>query len=187
MKHLLNNLSSEEKNNIREQHTGGKQIDTSRFKSLLESKSGDVKPLLNEAVTGYISGGFINVTNDKGKTENGCVKFTRYDKTSDGKWEYDQEWAQGLSQISKGKEVKAEFDFSYAIKLVVPDDLERITLVNKELFNMHYNWSNGIAYQKTIYAKNGNLVPSENGSDMKFILTFGGPSTNKYCRSKWSS
>jgi hypothetical protein len=48
MKHLLNNMSSEEKNNIREQHTGGIKIGTSRFKSLLESTLGDAKPLVNE-------------------------------------------------------------------------------------------------------------------------------------------
>ena len=46
MKHLLNNLSEEEKNSIREQHEGGMKIDTSRFRTLLESKSGNVKPLV---------------------------------------------------------------------------------------------------------------------------------------------
>jgi hypothetical protein len=48
MKHLLNDMSSEEKNSILEQHTGGKQIDTTRFKSLLESTLGNAKPLVNE-------------------------------------------------------------------------------------------------------------------------------------------
>jgi len=48
MKHLLNNLSSEEKNSILEQHKGGMSVDTSRFRQLIESKSGDVKPLINE-------------------------------------------------------------------------------------------------------------------------------------------
>lgn len=48
MKHILNNLSSMEKKSILEQHKGGKQIDTSRFKTLLESKLGNVKPLVNE-------------------------------------------------------------------------------------------------------------------------------------------
>jgi hypothetical protein len=48
MKHILNDLSSMEKQSILEQHKGGKQIDTSRFKTLLESKLGDVKPLVNE-------------------------------------------------------------------------------------------------------------------------------------------
>jgi hypothetical protein len=48
MKHLLNNLSQEEKNRILEQHSGGKIIDTSKFKRLLESKLGDSKPLVME-------------------------------------------------------------------------------------------------------------------------------------------
>lgn len=48
MKHLLNNLSQEEKNRILEQHSGGKSIDTSKFKRLLESKLGDSKPLVME-------------------------------------------------------------------------------------------------------------------------------------------
>lgn len=48
MKHLLNNLSKEEKNSIREQHEGGMKLDTSRFRTLLESKSGDVKPLVEQ-------------------------------------------------------------------------------------------------------------------------------------------
>ena len=46
MKHLLNNLSEEEKNSIREQHEGGMKLETSRFKTLLENKSGNVKPLV---------------------------------------------------------------------------------------------------------------------------------------------
>ena len=48
MKHLLNNMSEEEKNSIREQHTDKLKIDTTKFKSLLEGKLGDVKPFLNE-------------------------------------------------------------------------------------------------------------------------------------------
>jgi len=52
MKHTLNNISQEEKNRILEQHTGGKSIDTTRFKDLLESKSGNVKPLIMERPTG---------------------------------------------------------------------------------------------------------------------------------------
>lgn len=48
MKHLLNNLSNEEKNSIRKQHNGGMSVDTSRFKQLMESTLGDVKPLISE-------------------------------------------------------------------------------------------------------------------------------------------
>ena len=48
MKHLLNNLTEEEKNSIREQHTGGMNIVTENFSKLIKTKSGDVKPLVNE-------------------------------------------------------------------------------------------------------------------------------------------
>lgn len=45
MKHLLNNLSEEEKNSIREQHTGGMKVVTENFNKLLNSKLGDAKPI----------------------------------------------------------------------------------------------------------------------------------------------
>lgn len=46
MKHLLNNLSEHEKNHIREQHTDKIKIDTSKFRRLMESKLGDVRPIM---------------------------------------------------------------------------------------------------------------------------------------------
>ena len=49
MKHILNNISEEEKNAIREQHTGGMKLNTKKFKQLLETKQGDVKPFLTES------------------------------------------------------------------------------------------------------------------------------------------
>lgn len=52
MKHLLNNLSEEEKNAIREQHTGGMKVMTENFNKLLNSKLGDAKPLVSEAIPG---------------------------------------------------------------------------------------------------------------------------------------
>lgn len=57
MKHILNNISQEEKQTILEQHSGGKFIDTSSFKRLLESKIGNVKPLVMEQVTGTTTPG----------------------------------------------------------------------------------------------------------------------------------
>jgi len=51
MKHLLNNLSSDEKNRIREQYEGGMSIDNSKFKKLIETKLGDAKPLISEEVS----------------------------------------------------------------------------------------------------------------------------------------
>lgn len=48
MKHILNNLSNEEKNSIREQHTGGMNVMTENFSKLLNSKLGDSKPLTEQ-------------------------------------------------------------------------------------------------------------------------------------------
>lgn len=46
MKHILNNLSDEEKNSIREQHSGGMKVMTENFSRLIKSKLGDSKPLV---------------------------------------------------------------------------------------------------------------------------------------------
>jgi len=51
MKHILNNLTVEEKNSILEQHTGGMKVMNENFSKLISSKLGDVKPLVNEQVT----------------------------------------------------------------------------------------------------------------------------------------
>jgi hypothetical protein len=48
MKHILNNLSEEEKNSIREQHTGGMKVMTESFSKLVNSKLGDSKPLVSD-------------------------------------------------------------------------------------------------------------------------------------------
>ena len=48
MKHILNDLSDDEKNRIREQHTGGKKITIENFNNLVNTKLGDSKPFLNE-------------------------------------------------------------------------------------------------------------------------------------------
>jgi len=48
MKHILNNLTEEEKNSIREQHTDTLKVMTENFSKLVESKLGDVKPILSE-------------------------------------------------------------------------------------------------------------------------------------------
>ena len=50
MKHLLNDMSEEEKNAIREQHAGGMKVMTENFSKLLNSKLGDSKPLVSEQV-----------------------------------------------------------------------------------------------------------------------------------------
>jgi len=48
MKHLLNHLTEEEKNAIREQHTGGMKVINENFSKLVNTKLGDSKPLVSE-------------------------------------------------------------------------------------------------------------------------------------------
>lgn len=48
MKHILNDLTDQEKNAIREQHTGGMKVMTENFSKLTNSKLGDSKPLVSE-------------------------------------------------------------------------------------------------------------------------------------------
>jgi hypothetical protein len=48
MKHILNDLTEQEKNSIREQHTGGMKVMTENFSKLVNSKLGDSKPLVSD-------------------------------------------------------------------------------------------------------------------------------------------
>jgi hypothetical protein len=48
MKHLLNNLTEEEKNRIRGQHKDSIKVVTENFSKLLNAKSGEFKPLVSE-------------------------------------------------------------------------------------------------------------------------------------------
>jgi hypothetical protein len=116
MKHILNNISQEEKNRILEQHKGGKSIDTTRFKSLLESTMGNVKPLIseteyNEGVTVELETISPNVayftTNPKGVLlvdDIGSVLATVNNETIDEK--YTKMYS---DQVVKGGEYQYEF------------------------------------------------------------------------------
>jgi hypothetical protein len=48
MKHLLNNLSEEEKNSIKEQYTGEMKVMTENFSKLINAKLGDSKPFITD-------------------------------------------------------------------------------------------------------------------------------------------
>ena len=50
MKHLLNNLTEEEKNSIRGQHTDKFTVVTENFSKLINTKGGEVKTYLKEDV-----------------------------------------------------------------------------------------------------------------------------------------
>ena len=51
MKQLLNDMSFEERQNIREQHTGGMKVMSESFRRLVNAKLGDSKPLISEQPT----------------------------------------------------------------------------------------------------------------------------------------
>lgn len=52
MKHLLNNLTEEEKNRIRVQHKDSIKVVTENFSRLINVKSGEIKPLISEEAEG---------------------------------------------------------------------------------------------------------------------------------------
>ena len=90
MKHILNNLSEEEKNSIREQHTGGMKVMTENFSKLLNSKLGDSKPLVNEqSMTAQPDCEIISVLNELGFEKKNCNKSSRGNHGDVEKgWEY---------------------------------------------------------------------------------------------------
>jgi len=117
MKHLLNDLSEEVKNSIREQHNGGKKIVIENFNKLVNTKSGDVKLFLNEENISnkqcLIDAGFklqsiggpetrrtvyTNVTD--GKTyqyyEDGTVRVFNNKEHMEGKWSCDSNSPKGV-------------------------------------------------------------------------------------------
>jgi len=54
MKHLLNDMSQEEMNSIREQHTGGKKITVENFSNMVNKKLGEVPTLLSESESSLV-------------------------------------------------------------------------------------------------------------------------------------
>jgi len=103
MKHLLNEMSEQEKNSIRGQHTGGKKIDTSKFRKLLESKLGDAKPLVSEQITGPENDPHRTVLDDFIKQQNidGSIKLNTNPK-------YNKEYM----FVDSKNEPQIYFDFS---------------------------------------------------------------------------
>ena len=73
MKHILNNLTEQEKRAILEQHSGGMKVMTEKFSKLIESKLGDVKPILSEQKSKL---GMKSIDKDK-NTFKEVVKFLK--------------------------------------------------------------------------------------------------------------
>lgn len=68
MKHLLNNLSEDEKKSIRNKHLGGMKVTTNKFHKLITEKSGNIKPLLSEQ-NDFLDESYVRPLIDKGFKE----------------------------------------------------------------------------------------------------------------------
>ena len=81
MKHILNDLSDDEKNRIREQHTGGKKITIENFNNLVNTKLGDSKPFLNEQAQAVfnVETGISFVQNVLNTIQKDASKYTNAD------------------------------------------------------------------------------------------------------------
>ncbi len=77
MKHLLNNLSEEEKNSIREQHTGGMKVMTENFSRLLNSKLGDSRPISEQTMATQPNSEIISTLKELGFEKKFCNKPSR--------------------------------------------------------------------------------------------------------------
>ena len=77
MKHILNNLSEEEKNSIREQHTGGMKVMTENFNKLINSKLGDSKPLTEQSMAPQPDSEIISTLKELGFEKRFCNKPSR--------------------------------------------------------------------------------------------------------------
>ena len=77
MKHILNNMSEEEKNSIREQHSGGMKVMTENFNKLINSKLGDSKPLTEQSMTPQPNGEVISMLSQLGFEKKFCSKPSR--------------------------------------------------------------------------------------------------------------
>jgi hypothetical protein len=67
MKHILNNISRQEKNSILEQYSGGKRLQIENFSKLVNSKLGDVKTLITEDFSNQMSYGDLKFAGDQGE------------------------------------------------------------------------------------------------------------------------
>ena len=77
MKHLLNNLSEEEKNSIREQHTGGMKVMTENVSRLLNSKLGDSRPISEQTMAPQPNSEIISTLKELGFEKKFCNKPSR--------------------------------------------------------------------------------------------------------------
>jgi hypothetical protein len=168
MKHLLNNLSSDEKNRIREQYEGGMSIDNSKFKKLIETKLGDSKPLLMEAgktVDQIIGLGPKSIDN---LTKNGVDFVNDLTKLSD---EFASRGIKTFDDLSKAAADKAGVGISDItddmIESYIKNDLKLYQSILAKASNAAYN-----QVDQLIKNSNLSLIFSKNPEQLRSYQTY---------------
>ena len=122
MKHLLNNLTEKEKSSIREQHTGGMNVVTENFSRLINTKSGDVKPLVNEDKDGT-----INESKDS-PTKSEILKMSKEElKDKYGVLKVKGTYLGEEGEFTHFKEVMGDVTCSFRYDKVTPSGLRKST------------------------------------------------------------
>jgi hypothetical protein len=185
MKHILNNLSDEEKNSILEQHKGGMKVITENFSKLLNSKLGDAKPLVNEQAEdqnthrydkGEQSPGiekFLTNPNDE-TISNGLLNELRNDPYGKGK----------IVIIFNGEKFKEPGSFMYKIQTDFKAgkcyQITNYTYNNRILLNTQIKiTANGVECKKQTPVPGKTPTPIKTGDTPK-------PKPKKFCKHKIS-
>lgn len=136
MKHLLNNISEEEKNRIREQHEGGINLSIDNFKTLVETKLGDAKPYLNESKeTCEQCGGMM--------VEGECVE-----QCGSMKEEVSEQSDQDVINIIKRMVMKLDDGVKKDLESLNFDDNQKVSFFDRMMANLNEGISEEMSEQK---------------------------------------
>lgn len=145
MKHLLNDLTEEEKNSIRAQHTGGMNVVIENFSRLINTKSGDAKPLINEGDSTFQPQDFKLFVNGK---ENTQIKINKV-QPNGSKLELEYHISGKPSEFLKFwySPVNGEYRGGYVANSLVMDCQNNIIVDKQTKSKLFVEVMNGAKYQ----------------------------------------
>ena len=138
MKHILNNLTEQEKQSILEQHKGGMKVMNENFSKLIKATLGDAKPLVSEQADDQNTHRY-----DKGEQSPGIEKFLS--NPSDEK-------------ISTGLLNQLRNDPFGKGKIVIIFNGEKFKEPGSFLFKIQSDYKAGKCYEITNYNYNNRIV-----------------------------
>jgi hypothetical protein len=134
MKHILNNLTEEEKNSIREQHTGGKKIMIENFNKLINSTLGNSKPLMEQKDNEPKN----KMVWDKLVSKLKTIKYQPYIITSN-KDNYGNDYLQSLNWGLNSPKNKST-ESNYGLSVVSDKDYMVLTSQDTNKLSDLFNW-----------------------------------------------